>query len=283
MFSTLKQKLLLGIYIFILLSIPVGAYFAAESRTVIKSSAADKKPQTLAPVTPKPLPSAKSPLLNLIEAPDLTEPAASPEPSSPTIATTYGPTLSLSITSEGRPADNQAAKIFIGIIEGNISQNPKFLLNFTIDLPESGKYSGLSLAGLNPGSAYTVLIKGPAQIAASSLFTMSPAVTSLNQGIPLNLISGDLNDDNVITGADYTIAQKATGSTIRSSNWNENADLNKDGVINAFDLGIISKNMGKIGSSGAWTSPLPKTATQSGTPVESAGTPSGGYWIWIPQ
>jgi hypothetical protein len=121
------------------------------------------------------------------------------------------------------------------------------------------------------------------QIATSSAFIMSPTVTNLNDGQALPLASGDLNDDNAINSADYSIAQKAFGATPSSSNWNDNIDLNKDGVVNVIDLSIISKNLGAVGASGAWTSPLPNIATKSAEINTSIGSPNqGGYWIWVP-
>lgn len=286
MFSTFKQRLLLGIYIFVILSIPVGAYLASQTQN-IKSKASEGNTKVVRN-TPKPTTSAAQELLdnstNLI---DLASPNPFPtseetsEPSSPTIATSFGPTLSLKTTLEGRPANNQTTKLFVGIAAGTLNSNPKFLLSFTVDLGKDGTYNNLSLAGLTPGSQYTALLKGAAQIATSSAFIMSPTITSLNNGETLNLLSGDLNEDNTINAADYTIAQKALGATPSFSNWNENADLNKDGVINAFDLAIVQKNQGQTGASGTWTSPLPQSATPSASLDSSSAV--GGYWIWIPK
>lgn len=288
MFSSLKIKILLGVYIFLMISIPAGAYFLAQQQTILKSSALEPSTKPTIAVVPSPTVSAAQQLQN--EAAKLissASPSPSPSPES-AIATSYGPTLSFKVTLEGRPADNQATKLFVGIVEGAISINPKFLLSFTVDLPKNGQYSDVSLAGLTPGTEYTALLKGQDQIATSSAFIMSPAVTSLNNGNPLTMLSGDLNEDNTINSADYDIAVKAFGSTPTSSNWNENADLNKDGVVNSLDLGIISRNLGKIGASGIWTSPIPQVSTASADlnnqpPV--GGLPDGtrGYWMWVPS
>lgn len=289
MFSTVKQRILLGLYIFIILSIPMGAYLASQY-TNTKSSAHESKPTV--PVTktmPKTTTPAAKQLLSTSEQNTASsfndQSSPTPQPSSPTVATSFGPTLSLKTKLEARPADNQATKLFVGIMEGTLSSNPKFLLEFTVDLPASGEYSNLSLAGLNPGSSYIALLKGSAQLATSSAFVMSPTVTTLNNGEAVNMLTGDLNEDNVINTADYTIVQKALGSTAKSANWNENADLNKDRVVNVFDLAIITNNIGKVGASGAWNSPIPKVATHSASlnspPV---GSPEvGGYWMWMPK
>lgn len=286
MFQTLKQRLLLGIFIFVILSIPVGAYLVSQNQT-LQSGAKEEQKTKKPPVSVTPKPTA-APVKTLPGPASSPSPSPSPSPSEPTIPTSYGPTLSLKIALEGRSPDNQATKLFVGILEGALTVNPKFLLSFTVDLPASGVYSNLSLAGLDSGSNYTALLKGSAQIATSSAFVMSPNVTNLNSGQTLNMLSGDLNDDNVVNSADYSIAKKAINATNKTSNWNENADLNKDGVINNFDLAIIAKNMGLAGASGAWTSPLPKTATSSAdlnTPAVGGYLPDGtaGYWIWVPK
>lgn len=292
MFSTLTQKLLVGVYIFILLSIPIGTYLASQYQSIESKAKEQKPPRPIAKITPKPSTSAAKQLLTSSEsnlnADLLASPSPEPSSSSPTIATSFGPTLSLKVTLEGRPAGNQASKLFVGIAEGTLTSNPKFLLSFSIDVPASGEYSNLSLAGLSSGTSYTALIKGSAQIATTQAFTMSPTITNLNSGQSISLTTGDLNEDNVINSADFSIAQKALGSNSNSSNWNENADFNKDGTINTFDLGFITKNMGKTGATGAWVSPIPKAASASAglTDTPPIGGPQGGtdgYWLWIPK
>lgn len=275
MFSSLKIRILLGIYIFVTISIPIGAYLAS-GQTTLKSKAQEKKTTTITKSSPTP---------TISPARQLQKSESGLNSSSPTVTTAFGPTLSLKINFEGRGKDNQSGTLFVGISEGIISINPKFLLSFTIDLPKTGEYSNLSLAGLNPGTKYSALLKGPAQIASASAFIMSPTVSNLGSGEVITLLSGDLNEDNTVNSQDYSIIQKAFGSNSKISNWVENADFNKDGVINSLDLAILNKNFGKIGDSGSWTSPLPKTATASGTlvPVASDSEAPQGYWIWVPK
>lgn len=283
MFSTFKQRLALGLFIFLLLSMPVGAYLVSQNQTV-KSNASEPKPK-IAIATPKPITSPAKQLLNAAQT-KIPSPSPQPSPSdSSTLATSIGPTLSLKVTLEGKPLEDQSTSLFVGIVEGDLTANPKFLLNFTLDLPAGGAYGNLSLAGLNPGSKYTALLKGSAQIATSSAFIMSPTTTNLNDGQPLNMLTGDLNNDNVINSADYSIAQAAFGATSTSQRWNKNIDFNSDGVINIFDLAIISKNLGKIGASGTWTSPIPTATSSASLTPPAVGGPaqSTGYWLWIPK
>lgn len=285
MFSTFKQRLLLGVYIFLILSIPLGAFVVSQFQTNLKSKAQEPKNKLpIVKTSPISTSSAAQNLANLYGTLGSKSTLPTPEPST-TTATSFGPTLSLKVSLEARTPNNQKTRLFVGILEGSVSSNPKFLLSFTVDLPSSGEYSNISLAGLTTGNRYTALLKGSAQIATASAFIMSPTVSNLNSNQAINMLSGDLNDDNTINSADYSIAQKALGSTSKSANWNENADLNKDGVVNTLDLAIIIKNFGKTGDSGTWISPLPKTATPSAGLANPVGSPDqqGGYWLWIPK
>ena len=274
MFTTLTQKILLGLYLFLILSIPVGAYVVSSSKSQdTKTSASQDGPIT------KPLPSLApaEQLKQLSEKRATASTTPTPTEPEPTIstATSFGPTINLKLVLEGRLKDNQAAKVFMGIASGGSPvNNPKYLLSFTINIPATGIFAGLSLAGLTENTQYTAYIKGPAQIATSSAFIMSPSISKLNNDTPLTLISGDLNEDNMIDISDYNIAKGALGTNTKSTGWNDNIDLNKDGVVNIIDLSIVAKNLGKTGSSGVWYS-KPLVAS-------SSGSPSGGVWLWVP-
>lgn len=258
---------LVGFFI-ILISIPISFYLVKQTQT-FRSKASSGKTST-GPVTkPVPVP-ATNPASDLLKSTQGSESTSSATGSDMSLA--FGPTLNLIISAEGRPAARQANKIFVGLSAGNAQIAPTYILSFTFDVPDSGIYKGISLAGLNPGSIYTAYVKGEAQIDSSSTFTMGPNETNLNDNKPLNLTTGDLNDDNTINAADYSICKGLYGTTSKSSNWNERADFNKDGVVNNYDLAIITKNMGKTGTSGPWIS-VPKSSTPSATPTATA---SGG-------
>lgn len=217
-------------------------------------------------------------------------------------STPAGPTLSLTITLEGRPLNDQHTKLFVGITQGSqVSVSPQYLISTSLDIPPSGVSNSISLLGLTPGTTYTAVLKSSAQIATSSAFFMTPSGAKLNQGQPITLTTGDLNEDNIIDQSDVTILQNSLGATSSSKNWNPNLDFNLDGIINLVDLGILQKNLGKAGATGKWYSPTP-LASQSASlpgniggesilaPPPSAGRPalseqseSKGYWLWIPQ
>lgn len=209
-------------------------------------------------------------------------PTPSPATSSGTLDS-FGPTLQLQISIQGRPNSDQHTKLFVGVAQGTLSTNPQYLLSFNVDVPNSGIYNDISLVGLTQGETYTAYLKGSATLVTAVSFIMSPQGVKLNSGAPITLISGDLNEDNVIDQADVDILMAALGTTPTSSKWNQNLDLNKDGVINSLDLAIVNKNLGKVGDGGKWYSTTP-SATKSATlqvPGNIGGI-SAGYWMWVP-
>ncbi len=214
-------------------------------------------------------------------------PSSTPTPTTSVPQISFGPSLSLLINIEGRPTNKNAAKVFVGLASGAISQSPTYIISYSVDFPDTGIFNNLSLAGLTQGSTYTAYLKGPAQITSAATFVMGPDKVSLNNSQSLTLITGDLNDDNVINTADYAIIKNLYNTTTKSSNWNERADFNLDGVINNLDVGYVIKNYGKTGLSGTWYS-TPPSATQSGSLQPNMGAPEQdssrcGYWLWIPQ
>lgn len=276
--------------------IPITAFVLSRNFRS-NSAAASRIDVPGGPVTKDKTASSEASLGDLLQAAqDGTALTPSPTPTTED-AVLVGPTLDFKVVLEGRPLANQATKMFVGIANLPISDKPDYLLTFTADLPATGVYKGLSLAGLTVNSRYVAYLKGPAQIATSSAFTVTPTTSTLNpSGDPILLTSGDLNEDNVINSLDLSIAQKALSSTAKSANWNPNVDFNADGIINVLDLAIIKKHLGNTGDSGAWYSTI---STPSASPTTSGGGPkppaigSGsqymettqppGFWLWFPN
>ncbi len=273
MFTTIKQKLLLGGFVILVISIPVGSYLLSQRQT-ITSKAQEKIDRSILKLEPLQEVSPSGELKNL------TEPISIPPSSNSPSSVSYGPTMNFKVSLQGRPQGKMATKLFVGIADGKPTGTPQYLLQFNIDLSDSGSFEGLSLAGLTPNNQYTAFLKSPAQIATSSAFLMVPTTTTLNNGNPIDLITGDLNEDNLINSADYVIAKSALGATPSSPNWNALVDFNLDKIINSLDLGIILKNMSKAGETGVWVSPVPQGSASS-----SGGLPAGrqGYWFWMPS
>lgn len=267
---SIKAKLLIGLFVLIIIAIPTGTLLLSQRQ---------KANQSLIKKT------AKTPIQDLKEVEEnvdkLNTPPSTKEVTLPTLANlNVGSTLTIKILMEGRTSSNQAMnKVFIGLSSGTPKNNPIYLLTFSVDFPASGVYKGLSLAGLTIGSTYTAYIKAPQTISSASAFKVTATETNLNDGNGLNLVAGDLNDDNAVTSTDYNLAKSLSGTTPKGTNWNERADITGDGVVNSLDLGIINRNINKIGAGGAWQS-TPAISSPSAKPKGNTGT---GYWLWIPD
>lgn len=287
-----REKIILGVIVALMVFIPSGSFVLSE--VLFSNNVTDDLPTDYKPVSsPREVP-ADTPLSKLVKELHAS-PSASPvskiidvTPTSTESATLLlGQTLGFRIIMEGRPADQNDAKVFLGLGNGQPANNPKYLLSFLINVGKNGIYTGLPLAGLDDGQTYTAYIKGPSQLATASAFTVKP--TPIDLGL-LNLITGDVNEDNVIDSLDYNLVKASLGLTTASQRWNDILDFNRDGRINSLDLTVVSKNLGKIGMSGPWYSSqqqATKSATISGS-LNPAGSPDNGpqtgkgYWMWMP-
>lgn len=293
MSPTRVRTIILAGFLIVITIIPVAAFVLSQNFRSSSSAASPsvvKKPVTKTQDASKSgsildQPGAETPV-------DGANPSTSPSPSASADVT--GPTLSFKINADARPSRDQSNKVFVGISQGTqTSTTPNYLLSFTVDVPASGEYNQVSLAGLTPGTNYTAYLKGQAQIATSSAFLMMPNVSTLNNGFALNLVTGDVNDDNVINQADYDIVKAYFGTTRASNNWNPILDFNLDGVVNGFELGVISNRIGSTGATTGTSGPWISTPTSGGSTMlpskpNIGGAPDTkptdqGYWMWIPE
>lgn len=271
---TLRDKIIFIGFVILIILIPLTTFLLHQRQRLSEPP----PPKQKATITKEKDSSSPSASLKSTDQPKTEE-----KDSKPTTTTlNVGSTLNIRISIEGRSSTNQTAKVFVGIALGQPSPTPKYLLTFSVDFPASGVFKGLSLAGLEIGSTYTAYIKGPAQIATASAFKVPSTETDLNGGNPLVLLSGDLNEDNAINSADYSIARGVLGKSSKDKEFNLRADFNGDGVINVLDIGLVIKNFGKIGTSGAWQS-TPKVSTPAAKPASGSAEPTGGYWLWVPE
>ncbi len=316
--SRLRTVLLL-IYLLIIAVVPTLAFVLSKSFNA--SSSANNSSKTPSKVVttvtqPREVPAS----LPDTEVED--EPSSSPSPS-PTVNLVIGPTLSLKVRFEGRPANNQAMKkLFVAIAQGDIPKNPEYLLQYNTEVSNTGEIEGLSLAGLTPGTTYTAFIKGEAQISTASAFLMRPNQTILNNNQAIELTTGDLNDDNTINTADLNLLRQALYAKPSDTKWYARADFNLDDIINLLDQALIVKNLNRSGVNGPWQSTTaasssaqlnagsvvsestpqpnfqtinsfkqlieaqisPATPMPTPTPITTPmPTESSGYWMWVPK
>jgi hypothetical protein len=95
-----------------------------------------------------------------------------------------------------------------------------------------------------PAGEYTLGIKGWSWLRKDvSVNTTAGAVT----GVSATLLTGDVNDDNVVDLNDFSLLAAAFGTTPSSPAWNSHADLNDDGVVDLTDFGLLAMNFGLSG------------------------------------
>lgn len=294
MLQTAASKIFVFIIAVLVISIPAGSYllskrFHAQKQETSKNEESNVETKDKPKEVPKETP--KSSLDTLKE--ELGEQKSGKSSASAAPEISFGPTLNFKIIIEGRPAGKQGTKkLFLGLAQGQPSTKPQYLLTFSLDVPDNGEYKALSIAGLTQGDTYTAYLKGASQIATASAFVVKPTASDL--GI-LNLITGDVNEDNTINTSDYNIVKNALGATPTSEKWNPSLDFNLDNWVNSFDLSIVSKNLGKTGLSGVWVSPPPPASSGTLT-MPNIGTPETaseqipitipsekGFWIFIPR
>ena len=275
MFKSKTERFFLVGIILVVVLIPVVSFILSQRLKV--SSPTKNLDRTITKVAPNPTTDSSLSDLRKTLGLDGNTPSTTPSNSS------SEPGMSLSIAIQGRPDTDQHTKLFIGIAQGQLVDTPQYLLTYTVDVPASGTYSGVSLTGLTQGTTYTAYLKGTTQLVKAVTFVMNPAGVNLNAGNPIPLITGDLNSDNVIDQADYNIVKNLLGTTSSSSNWNATADFNLDNVINSLDLAIVQGNLGKVGDSGKWYSSVSGPASSSASIQKTPSIGGGpGYWMWVP-
>jgi subtilisin family serine protease len=112
--------------------------------------------------------------------------------------------------------------------------------NKTATLAADGSFS---FSGI-PARVYKVAVKGHKWL--QHLVTVDPTLGTVSN-LTINLLAGDIREDNKVDINDLGVLASAFGSTPSSGSWNEAADLNCDGKVDITDLGLLSNNYGKTG------------------------------------
>jgi hypothetical protein len=103
----------------------------------------------------------------------------------------------------------------------------------------------LALNGIQPGT-YDVRVKGSNTL---QIFLPEQTMPSQSGVIELEpLLLGDVDDNNYITAADFSVLAANYNQCTNLSNINPNADLNADGCISAVDFSMLIGNYMKVGS-----------------------------------
>jgi hypothetical protein len=290
---SLRNKLIIAFFTFVLLLIPLSSYLMLQKAQYEHLISTGLLPnQSPVAVAAAPVTSSH----NVMQQPMAAIPTPTPGFILPTEGAVLGEaseatpssTLKMSAKMSDRAENNQSAKIFVGISEGEVQANPKYVLSFLAQSDSLGNFNGVSLNGLNIKSSYTAYIKGVSQLATTKQFLMNSGVNDLGN---LTLIDGDVNNDNAIDQKDLQLVKQNLGKTTSSASFDPNADVNNDGTINGLDLSIVTQNLGKTSSIPIKIPDQTNLASPSASlsiPPDQGGPEStppadGGYWLWIPK
>jgi hypothetical protein len=103
--------------------------------------------------------------------------------------------------------------------------------------PTSGTFTLPANVSVDPGT-YDLLVHSPGYL-RKKVFDVEFA-SNITITLP-ELLSGDLNDDNIINSLDWSRM---------NSNWftsDRVSDINRDGLVNSIDFGWMNRNWGKSG------------------------------------
>lgn len=107
-------------------------------------------------------------------------------------------------------------------------------------LGAGGTYSFITTAR---GNNYAVAAKGSHWLRQAVTVNLGSSPVTANFG----LINGDVNDDNEVGPADFTILSGAFGSMLGDPNYVAGADLNEDEEVGPADFTILSASFGNQG------------------------------------
>jgi hypothetical protein len=95
-----------------------------------------------------------------------------------------------------------------------------------------------------PYGAYTLWVKHAQHLGVSRAVTVDAA--SVDAPFP-PLRTGDVNDDNRVTLADFSILSAAFGAAAGAPAFDPRADLNGDGAVSISDYTLLAGNYGQVG------------------------------------
>jgi hypothetical protein len=164
-----------------------------------------------------------------------------------TVTATYGGVTKTASIKVKTPVALKGKVLLEGVVNSAQPINFEFRpqdgtasFNKTATLAADGSFS---FSGI-PARVYKVAVKGHKWL--QKLVSVDSTLGTVSN-LTINLLAGDVKEDNKVDINDLGVLASAYGSTPVSGNWNEEADLNCDGKVNIADLGLLSNNYGKTG------------------------------------
>jgi glucose/arabinose dehydrogenase len=143
-------------------------------------------------------------------------------------------TVALAGRSSGTPAMSVQLEVTITPSGGTATTT-------TVTTDQSG---GFTLINLLPGS-YSIRVKAPGYLSSSQPVTITSGSASVNFG---TLRAGDVNGDNIVSLADFSLLATSFNRTNGQSGFNPAADLNGDGSVTLADFSLLAISFNQSGA-----------------------------------
>lgn len=137
------------------------------------------------------------------------------------------------------------------LLQTSISRD---LVPVAIEFWQNGEVKETVLTGMTSGGRFSAntWVRGQVDVVIkpSNFLSERETVTLTNGSVflpYLSFINGDINNDNEIGPADFTMLSAAFGSMVGDSNYTAAADLNDDEEVGPADFTILGANFGLMG------------------------------------
>jgi hypothetical protein len=156
-------------------------------------------------------------------------PTATPAPPTPTNTPLPSATLNGTVTMQGRsPAANVPLRVTIG---------------GTTYTPTTNASGVFSLPNIAPGT-HSIRVKHAQSLAVVQNATLSSGANAVTFSV---LRMGDVNDDNAVTLADFSILAGSYNRSSGQAGYDARADLNGDGGVTLQDFSLLAGNFNQVG------------------------------------
>jgi hypothetical protein len=117
--------------------------------------------------------------------------------------------------------------------------------NYAPQNTDASGFFTVPVGGLAPGT-YNWRVKGPKYLANSgSVFLSGSGSTQQEMGL---LRSGDSNNDNTVSGADFIVLKVTYGKSLNDPGYDPRGDFNNDDAVTVADFTLLKINFGQAGA-----------------------------------
>jgi parallel beta-helix repeat protein len=150
---------------------------------------------------------------------------------------TAGASLTVALTLQGRALNTPAMAIPVSV---ELRSGSTVVGSYTTTIGTNGQFTLNNL----PLGTFALRVRPQRYLSATQPVTLMSGVTSLNFSA---LRGGDINDDNLVSLADFSLLSTSFNLVAGNPGYNANADINGDSAVTLVDFGILASNFNLAG------------------------------------